>query len=109
MILRVAAGTAIVGFLALAGLAVLAYKFHWQDFSPNAGQPYATALAGLAAISAAAIALHNGRSQLDEIRAQREQDQLRWEDQRRRDDIKDLRARFSESTRQLADASPAVR
>jgi hypothetical protein len=109
MILRVAAGTAIVGFLALAGLAVLAYKFHWQDFWPNAGQPYATALAGLAAISAAAIALHNGRSQLDEIRAQREQDQLRWEDQRRRDDIKDLRARFSESTRQLADASPAVR
>lgn len=109
-----------IGLTALGALALASWIFKWEGFWRGAGQPFATTLAALAAISAAAIALHNGRSQLDELRAQREQDQKRyeeqrerdqsrWTDQRRRDDIKDLRARFSEATQQLADKSPAVR
>ncbi|MGB7871219.1 MAG: hypothetical protein WBM01_23655 [Mycobacterium sp.] len=102
-------GTVVVGLVILGGLAFAAWHFRWEGFWRGAGQPYATALAALAAITAAAIALHNNRSQLDELRAQRDQDQARWEDQRRRDDITDLRDRFSQATEQLADERPTVR
>lgn len=40
---------------------------------------------------------------------QREQDQQRWEDQKARDEIKNLRKRFSDATGQLADERPTVR
>ena len=102
-------GTAISGLVVLAALAVASYVFCWEGFWRGAGGPYATTIAALAALTAAAIALHNSRSQLDELKAQRDQDQQRWEDQRRRDSIKDLRDRFTEATRQLADKRPAVR
>lgn len=128
----------VIGLLALGGLAFASSHFKWERFWPSAGGPFATTLAALAAISAAAIALHNGRSQLEEVKAQREQDQTRYEeqrdrdqeqreqeqmryqeqrtqdqarytDQRRRDDITDLRKRFAEIANQLAERNPAVR
>lgn len=116
-----------VGLAALAVLAVLASTIPWEGFWRGAGQPYATTLAALAAISAAAIALHNSRSQLEELQnqrkldqaryeekreaeqAQREDELARWEDQRNREAIKELRSRFSEITTQLADANATVR
>ncbi len=119
------------GVTVLAVLAVLASTIPWDGFWRGAGQPYATTLAALAAISAAAIALHNSRTQLEELREQRKQDQTRyeeqrdrdqkryeeqrdqdqdrWFDQRRRDDIRELRRRFAEATQQLADDRPTVR
>ena len=109
MLVKAAAGIVIVGVLALSTLSYLAYHFQWRDYWPHAGQPYATAFAGIAAICAAFIALHNGRSQLDEMKQQRNQDQSRWEDERQRNSIKDLRQRFSDITSQLADNNPAIR
>lgn len=137
-LIKTVACTVGIGLLALGGLAFASWYFKWERFWPSAGGPFATTLAALAAISAAAIALHNGRSQLEEVKAQREQDQTRYEeqrdrdqeqreqeqkrykeqrsqdqaqytDQRRRDDITDLRKRFAEITNQLADKNPAVR
>ncbi|WP_081290018.1 pentapeptide repeat-containing protein [Mycobacterium colombiense] len=119
--LLVAAAAAVsLTLVALVAIAGAAYANHWEGFWRGMGQPYATTLAALAAVSAGAIALHNSRSQLEELRAQRtqdqtrweqqrEQDQERWEDQRKRDASKDLRSRFSEITTQLADTSPTVR
>ena len=126
--LLVAAASAVtVTLVVLAAIAGAAYAFHWEGFWRGMGQPYATALAALAAVSAGAIALHNSRSQLSELRAQREldhtrwkqqreqdqaqwqQDQIRLEDQRKRDAVKDLRGRFSEVTTQLADENATVR
>jgi hypothetical protein len=49
--------------LALAVLAVLAQAFEWVGFWRGAGQPFATAVAGLAALTAKALALHNGEQQ----------------------------------------------
>ena len=120
MLLRAAAGAVAIGLLALGGLALASFRYSWTDFWPNAGQPFATTLAGLAAISAAAIALHNARSQLDEMRAQRsqdqkryeeqrEQDQSRWDDERKREQVKDLRARFTEAAGLLGDTNATIR
>ncbi len=130
-LIKAAACAVGIGFAALAGLSLAAYIFKWEGFWRGAGQPFATTLAALAAISAAAIALHDGRSQLDEVREQRkqdqkryeeqrdqdqkryeeqrQQDQTRWEDQRRRDEIREFRSRFAEATSQLADESPTLR
>jgi len=126
--LLVAAASAVtVTLVVLAAIAGAAYAFHWEGFWRGMGQPYATTLAALAAVSAGAIALHNSRSQLSELRAQRvldhtrweqqreqdqaqwQQDQTRWEDQRKREALKDLRGRFSEITTQLADENATVR
>ena len=49
-----------VGVLPLAVLAVLAQAFEWVGFWRGAGQPFATIVAGLAALTAGALALHNG-------------------------------------------------
>jgi hypothetical protein len=49
--------------LALAVLAVLAQAFEWVGFWRGAGQPFATVVAGLAALTAGALALHNGEQQ----------------------------------------------
>jgi hypothetical protein len=66
-LIKAGAWAVAIGLAALAGLAVSSYIFKWEGFWRGAGQPFATTLAALAAISAAAIALHNGRSQLDEV------------------------------------------
>ncbi len=119
-LLKAVGWTVGIGLSALAILAALSQIFKWEGFWRGAGQPYATTLAALAAITAAAIALHNARSQLDELRNQRDQDQkryeeqrdrdqVRWEEQKQRDSIKDLRARFIEACRQLADDNATVR
>ncbi|MCG7606416.1 MULTISPECIES: pentapeptide repeat-containing protein [Mycobacterium] len=126
-LLVTAAVAVAVTLLVLIAIAASAYLFHWEGFWRGMGQPYATTLAALAAVSAGAIALHNSRSQLEELREQRRldhtrwveqreqdrarwsQEQERWEDQKKRDAIKDLRDRFSEITTQLADNSPTVR
>lgn len=129
--MKVAAWAVLVGLLSLAGLAIASWVWKWEGFWRGAGQPYATVLAALAAVTAAAIALHNSHTQLGELRTQRELDhqrwvtqtkndqdrweaqrqdeQTRWTDQRRRDDIKDLRSRFAEATEQLAHDRPAIR
>ena len=44
-------------------LAVLAQAFGWVGFWRGAGQPFATVVAGLAALTAGALALHNGEQQ----------------------------------------------
>ena len=41
-------------------LAVFAQAFEWVGFWRGAGQPFATIVAGLAALTAGALALHNG-------------------------------------------------
>jgi hypothetical protein len=108
------------GVAALAGVALCAELFAWRGFWKSAGQPIATFLAALVALSAAAIALYNGEEQ-------RKADRARWQSQatldrekfqRDRDDadrahhremVKDLRARFSDATNQLAHDSPTIR
>lgn len=52
-----------VGVLALALLAVFGQAFEWVGFWRGAGQPFATVVAGLAALTAGALALHNGEQQ----------------------------------------------
>jgi len=52
-----------VGVLALALLGVFGQAFEWVGFWRGAGQPFATAVAGLAALTAKALALHNGEQQ----------------------------------------------
>ncbi|MBI3217859.1 MAG: pentapeptide repeat-containing protein [Mycobacterium sp.] len=84
-LIKAVAWAVVIGILSLGGLALAAHLLKWEGFWRGAGQPYATTLAALAAISAAAIALHNGRSQLEELRTQRDQDQKRYEEQRDRD------------------------
>ena len=51
-----------VGVLALAVLAVLAQAFEWVGFWRGAGQPFATVVAGLAALTAGALALSQWRT-----------------------------------------------
>lgn len=84
-LIKTTAWSVAIGLIALGGLALASFVFKWEGFWRGAGQPFATALAALAAISAAAIALHNGRSQLEEVRKQRDQDQARYEEQRTQD------------------------
>jgi hypothetical protein len=52
-----------VGVLTLAVPAVLAQAFEWVGIWRGAGQPFATVVAGLAALTAGALALHNGEQQ----------------------------------------------
>ncbi|WP_164912074.1 pentapeptide repeat-containing protein [Mycobacteroides franklinii] len=109
-----------IGVTSLATLSVCAELFQWQGFWKSAGQPIATILAALVALAAAAIALYNGEEQ-------RKTDREQWEQQRadevndrqsdradadrahKREMVKDLRARFSDATNQLSDASATVR
>jgi hypothetical protein len=55
-LMRAVAWSAILGFLGLGGLALASCLFHWEGFWRGARRPYATTLAALAAVSAAAIA-----------------------------------------------------
>lgn len=84
-LLAAAAGAVSVTLATLVGIAIAAWSLNWDGFWRGMGQPYATTLAALAAVSAGAIALHNHRSQLSELRAQRELEQGRWEHQRKQD------------------------
>lgn len=108
-----AVGAVVAAIAVLSGLAVCAQVFHWQDFWKSAGQPYATVLTGLAALSAAALALHNGERQ-------RAAEHLRWAaDQQHqtaeadrlhdREVTRELRTRFTTATEQLADNSATIR
>ncbi|MBV9090223.1 MAG: pentapeptide repeat-containing protein [Mycobacteriaceae bacterium] len=108
------AGVAIVVTIAtLGGLGVAAAVNHWGGYWKSAAQPYATVLTGLAALSAAALALYNGERQRAEERERWSADQhdSRAEADRshNREVTRELRSRFTTATEQLADDSPTIR
>jgi len=117
--------------LALVTLGVLTFSaqhYHWVNFWENAGQPFATVIAGMAALAAGALALYNGERQRTEEAKRWEQDRAteqgarqreaeQWKEERdqvkaeadRRhhvESIRELRTRFTTVTTQLADDSP---
>ncbi|MBA4026513.1 MAG: hypothetical protein C0482_29585 [Gordonia sp.] len=61
VVLRGVIVVAIVATSALATLAITAVCQDWRNFWPNAGQPFATILGGLAVLGGGTLALYNGR------------------------------------------------
>jgi len=105
---------------AMGALAICAAEFKWRGFWPGAGQPFATVVAGMAALAAGGLAFYNGERQrvteaeLREIESQQwREEQAReaqqWREEQRRDTAKDLRTRFIAAAAQLADEKAAMR
>ncbi|WP_229481246.1 pentapeptide repeat-containing protein [Mycolicibacterium mageritense] len=124
---------AVIG-VALVTMGMLAYcaqRYHWEGFWRSAGQPFATVIAGMAALAAGALALYNGERQRasdiekwasDRAADRDKQAQLerQWEAeqraarhnadrQHRREVVRELRSRFTTATSQLADPQATVR
>lgn len=120
--------------IALAAMGVLAYcaqRYHWEGFWRSAGQPFATVVAGMAALAAGALALYNGERQrandIDKWASDRQADEIKqaqlktqWASEQRaardnadrqhqREVVRELRSRFTTATTQLADPHATVR
>ncbi|MDF3284981.1 hypothetical protein P3L18_25165, partial [Gordonia sp. N1V] len=101
-----------VGPLAVYGLLVLlgvVDPAQWGEFFKTAATPYGTVTAGVAALGAAGIALHNGTKQReseraradDELEIERRKLETTWADSDRAHEagvVRDLRARFTTAT-----------
>lgn len=104
----------------MAVLAYLAYRYHWQGFWKGAGQPFATVFGGMAALAAGSLAFYNGErqraSEAEKWEIDRATEESKREDakaeadrQHRRELARDLRARFTTATSQLADPQATIR
>ena len=85
----------------------------WGEFFKTVATPYGTVTAGVAALGAAGITLHNGTKQReseraradDELEIERRKLETTWADSDRAHEasvVRDLRARFTTATEQLA-------
>ncbi|OBG40651.1 hypothetical protein A5673_10445 [Mycobacterium sp. E3198] len=97
-----ALGVIAITFVSMAGLAVLAARLKWDGFWIHAGQPFATVIAGMAALGAGGLAFYNGERQ-------RLAESVQWRDEQRRETEKDINARFIAAAGQLADDHPSTR
>jgi len=95
-------GVIAAAVLAMGTLAICAVAFEWQGFWPEAGQPFATVIGGMAALAAGALALYNGERQ-------RATEAVQWSAGQRRATAADLRIRFTTTITQLADNHPTSR
>lgn len=95
------AGAAITAILAIGALAVTALCLDWERFWPNAGQPFATVLGGLAVLGGGALALYNGRATRDHDRGIASTEQ-------RHETTKELNSRFTTASGQLGNQTSAA-
>lgn len=94
---------------AMGALAICAAEFAWQGFWRGAGQPFATVIAGMAALAAGGLAFYNGERQRVTEAEQREIESQQWREEQRRETAKDLRTRFIAAAAQLADDKASIR
>jgi hypothetical protein len=95
--------TATIAISAMTVLTVFALAQEWQRFWPNAGQPFATVLGGIAVLGGGALALYNGR-------ATRDHDKQIAKAEHDRETTKELNSRFTAAAAQLGNTtSSAIR
>lgn len=105
------AGGSVVAVIVVLGCLALAIP--WEGFWPNAGQPFATVLGGLAVLGGGALALYNGREtrQSDQKIAAEENERIRElaNTDHNRESLKELNARFAAAAAQLGNETAAIR
>ncbi|TSD40199.1 pentapeptide repeat-containing protein [Rhodococcus sp. KBS0724] len=103
----------VTALITMGILALLAWTYEWEGFWKGAGQPFATVVAGMAALAAGALAFYNGERQRDAEAVRNKKDlQTRQDEsdrQHSRETDRDLRSRFTTATGQLAHSSPTIR
>ncbi|WAM19195.1 pentapeptide repeat-containing protein [Rhodococcus sp. JS3073] len=103
----------VIAIITMGILALLAWVHGWDGFWKGAGQPFATVIAGMAALAAGALAFYNGERQRSAETIRNKEDlRTRQEEsdrQHSRETDRDLRSRFTTATGQLAHDSPTIR